>query len=168
MYKCKVKEDKGITLIALIVTIVALLIISGVTISAITDSENGVIENAKSAKDEAEKSEEYINVQKAVMKIKALSPTGLIDTADPKEKLEKELKKIDSNVLINKNVENDQILWEIEINTGENNKRKYIIFKNGNTSENNSITSIQVPNSTKPYLPEVARSLICPFEETTL
>ncbi len=57
------KKDKGITLIALIVTIIILLILAGITIGAIT-GDNGIINQAQSAKTENERSdiEEQINV----------------------------------------------------------------------------------------------------------
>lgn len=57
------KKDKGITLIALIVTIIVLLILAGITIGAIT-GDNGIINQAQSAKTENERSdiEEQINV----------------------------------------------------------------------------------------------------------
>lgn len=43
------KDDKGITLIALIVTIIMLLILAGVSISMLT-GQNGIINRAKQAK----------------------------------------------------------------------------------------------------------------------
>ena len=52
----KLKETKGITLIALVVTIVVLLILSGVSINLILDN-NGVIENAKEAKNQYEQAQ---------------------------------------------------------------------------------------------------------------
>lgn len=47
----KVKTTRGITLIALVVTIVVLLILAGITISLVF-SENGVIKKAGEAKEE--------------------------------------------------------------------------------------------------------------------
>ena len=46
--KTKIKQEKGITLIALVVTIVVLLILAGVSINAIF-SDNGIINKAKDA-----------------------------------------------------------------------------------------------------------------------
>ena len=45
------KKQKGITLIALVVTIVVLLILAGVTISLLLD-ENGIITKSKDARTE--------------------------------------------------------------------------------------------------------------------
>ena len=55
--KTKIKQERGITLIALVITIVVLLILAGVSINALF-SDNGIIERAKDAQnkvDEAEK-----------------------------------------------------------------------------------------------------------------
>ena len=45
----RTKENKGVTLIALAVTVIVLLIISGVTISYMT-GENGIINQSKESK----------------------------------------------------------------------------------------------------------------------
>ena len=52
----KKKENKGITLIALVITVIVLLISAGVTIAAIS-GENGIIQRAVEAKEETEKAE---------------------------------------------------------------------------------------------------------------
>lgn len=59
----KVKKEKGITLIALVVTIVVLLILAGVTIAMLT-GDNGILTQAGKAKEETEKAEfsEKINL----------------------------------------------------------------------------------------------------------
>ena len=54
--KLKIKQEKGITLIALVVTIIIMLILAGVSIKLAIDN-NGVIENAKEAKDQYEKAQ---------------------------------------------------------------------------------------------------------------
>ena len=57
------KGEKGITLIALVLTIIVLLILAGVSIAMLT-GENGILIQAKKAKEETEKAseEEYINL----------------------------------------------------------------------------------------------------------
>ena len=44
------KDNKGITLIALVVTIIVLLILAGITIATLTDNQNGIFTNAKRAR----------------------------------------------------------------------------------------------------------------------
>lgn len=48
------KNQKGITLIALVITIIVLLILAGVSITALTDDEKGVVTKAKEAANETE------------------------------------------------------------------------------------------------------------------
>ena len=52
--KGKIKERKGITLIALVITIIVLLILAGVSIAMLT-GENGILMQAQNAKAETEK-----------------------------------------------------------------------------------------------------------------
>ena len=54
--KLKNKQEKGITLIALVVTIIIMLILAGVSIKLAIDN-NGVIGNAKEAKDQYEQAQ---------------------------------------------------------------------------------------------------------------
>ena len=49
------KENRGITLIALVITIIILLILAGISISALTNQ--GLFKNAKAAQKETEKAE---------------------------------------------------------------------------------------------------------------
>ena len=49
----KIKESKGITLVALIITVIILLILAGVTISLVI-GENGLITRTKQAKEESD------------------------------------------------------------------------------------------------------------------
>ena len=60
--KTKFKENKGITLIALVITIIVLLILAGVSIAMLT-GENGILTQAQRAKtetEEAQKDEENV------------------------------------------------------------------------------------------------------------
>ena len=49
-------KNKGITLIALVITIIILLILAGITISSLTNT--GLFKNAKLAKEKTEKEQE--------------------------------------------------------------------------------------------------------------
>ena len=70
MYHNNLNKEKGITLIALIITIIVLLILAGVSIATIT-GENGLLERAKNAKEKTTISEndekEKINSAKNVI-----------------------------------------------------------------------------------------------------
>ena len=57
-----VKEKKGITLIALVITIIVLLILAGVTIATLT-GDNGILTQTTKAKEESEKAEIIEQIQ---------------------------------------------------------------------------------------------------------
>ena len=63
-------KEKAITLIALVITIIVLLILAGVTISALS-GQNGILQNALKAKEETEKAErkEQEEIQKLEMEM---------------------------------------------------------------------------------------------------
>ena len=77
------KEKNGITLIALIVTIVVLLILAGVSISMLT-GDNGIISKAKEAKKENNigSVKEEINIAFSSIKTKAISKDYVITVND--------------------------------------------------------------------------------------
>ena len=70
--KCKeqerktIKKNNGITLIALVITIIVLLILAGVTIATLT-GENGILTRASEAKEETRGAEveERVNLWKS-------------------------------------------------------------------------------------------------------
>ena len=59
------KNYKGITLIALVITIIVLLILAGVTIATLT-GDNGLLQKATTAKQENEKAKELELIKLAV------------------------------------------------------------------------------------------------------
>ena len=60
--KTKFKNAKGITLIALVITIIVLLILAGVTIATLT-GDNGILTQAGKAKDKTTEAESIERVQ---------------------------------------------------------------------------------------------------------
>ena len=71
------KKEKGITLIALVITIIILLILAGVTIAALT-GENGILRNVGKAKEETEKAQAEEN--KTLAELEELINNGGEDT----------------------------------------------------------------------------------------
>ena len=69
-----VKNNKGITLIALVITIIVLLILAGVSIAMLT-GQNGILTQASSAKSDTNKAEaaERINLELAALRAKVLA-----------------------------------------------------------------------------------------------
>lgn len=62
------KNDRGITMIALIVTIIVLIILAGISISSIS-GDNGIIKNSQEAKIEAEIADEKKGVENATVTV---------------------------------------------------------------------------------------------------
>ena len=75
--KLKIKQEKGITLIALVVTIVVLLILAGVSISLVLNN-NGVISKAKDAKNQY--AEAQTNEEKQLNEVSDWIDTKVGDT----------------------------------------------------------------------------------------
>ncbi len=113
-------NQKGITLIALIVTIIVLLILSGVTIANISGGETP-IEKAKQAKDETAIREEMEEIQTAInnSSIKGIrhgNYSGSIDAASIKAAL--------SNLVTDSSVITGNGPWQV---TGSKTGEKYVI-----------------------------------------
>ena len=85
--KQDIYKEKGITLIALVVTIVVLLILAAVSINMLT-GENGIIRQAQKAKEETEKGEEKEQVSLAVTAAMGKDEWGNIKKADLQEELD--------------------------------------------------------------------------------
>ena len=99
--KLKIKQEEGITLIALVVTIVVLLILAGVSISLVLNN-NGVISKAKDAKNSTEKGQAQDEVNLAVNYLQIEDATSTLTQEERRKILEDELRKIsaDSSVSI--------------------------------------------------------------------
>ena len=90
--KEKMKSSKGITLIALVITIIVLLILAAVTIATLT-GENGILTKATTAKDNTQKEEEKEQMRLAYATALANNSNNLEVSA---EELQKELEKLTS------------------------------------------------------------------------
>ena len=69
------QKNKGITLIALVITIIILLILAGITIATLT-GENGLFARAKQAKEETEKAQVDEKIKLALLEATIESETG--------------------------------------------------------------------------------------------
>ena len=93
------KNSKGITLIALVITIIVLLILAGVTIATLT-GDNGILNQAGKAKDKTTEAESIERVQ-----VEVAGSYGIDGTID-KEQLNKNLKNI-NGLIYNKKALSD-------------------------------------------------------------
>ena len=128
------KNSKGITLIALVITIIVLLILAGVTIATLT-GENGILTQASKAKDQTTESDAIERVQ-----VEVLGSYGTDGTIE-KDQLNKNLGNIDGLMLGETKFGGDNIIkslpaivtlngYDIEINNnGEVRKIPEIIAK---------------------------------------
>lgn len=116
----KSRENKGITIIALVVTIIILLILTGVTIATLT-VENGLLQRSEIAKEENKGAKELELIKLAVSATQA-EGQGIITT----ENLNKELK-----ANFNNDTEvSETLLWWIY-----KGNRSYKISKEGKVEE---------------------------------
>ena len=76
--KLNLKERTGITLIALVITIIVLLILAGVSIAMLT-GQNGILTQANNAKDETEQANAKEKVESAVIATMSQSKRGTLD-----------------------------------------------------------------------------------------
>ena len=102
----KIKQSKGITLIALVITIIVLLILAGVTITMLT-GDNGILKQATNARETNSKAEFEEQVKLAVMASK-VNDTASIDL----KTLDEELNKI-SGTTITKSADN-KLPWTVK------------------------------------------------------
>ena len=86
----KVKTEKGITILVLVITIIVLLILAGITISAIT-GDNGLIQNAGKAKESAEIDSEKEAVETATVEAMGKNKYGNVVKSELQEELNKDL-----------------------------------------------------------------------------
>lgn len=86
----KIKYEKGITLIALAVTVVVMLIIAGVSISSMT-GQNNTIDKANNVKEAVDNKEELDAIRIAIQEALNASRNGKLDKESLKKYLEQHL-----------------------------------------------------------------------------
>ena len=118
--KKDIKANKGITLIALVITIIVLLILAGVTIATLT-GDNGLLKKATTAKQDKEDSKE-LELIKLSVSAAQVAGKGTITT----ENLNNELK---SNLNSETDVVESSDYWYYKAN------KNYRIYKDGKIDE---------------------------------
>ena len=136
------KEEKAITLVALVVMIMTLLILAGITIATLTGN-NGILTQAQRAKNEIEnamrKEEEDLAKLEAIMEGRDI-PIIQVDDNNPGQ-LEQE----DTNTLIINSIE-DLVFFSYDVENGNRYENK--IVKLGTNLDFNSNKSYVDPNRT--------------------
>lgn len=130
-----VRNQNGITLLALSITIVILLILAGITVSVLI-GENGIISNSKEAKEETEISNEKEIIERATVQAMAEDSRGNIEQDNLQKKLASEAGEEKTEVTDNGT--------DFEIFFKES-KRCYVISKDGNIIDYISIVEDKSP-----------------------
>ena len=128
----KFKKNEGITLLALVVTIIVILILSTITINMLT-GENGIIKNTGKAKEATEIANEKEIVQRATVNAMGKNKYGDLKQSE----LEKQLNEEQEG-----KTEVTDVGDEFEILFKESN-RYYTVDKDGNISEEQIATKIE-------------------------
>lgn len=113
--KNKFNEKQGITLIALVVTIIVLLILAGISISMLT-GQNGILNKASEAKEKTETAQTEEKIKIAVMS--SMSENGNLIFSDLKSRL------IDSGIMLDENIN----AFPVKIS---NDEKRYLINSTG-------------------------------------
>ena len=126
-------KQKGITLIALVITIIVLLILAGVSIATLT-GQNGILTRANDAKEQTEIASEKEQVELAAAAALAEARGGEIQQSVLEEELGKYFK--DGNYEVEAGTNEDGTEgYIVTITENDENGRKYFVDKNGGLSE---------------------------------
>ena len=128
-----VKDKNGITLIALVITIIVLLILAGVSIATLT-GENGILTRANDAKTSTEIAEEREKIELSATAALAEDLGGEIDIDTLRTELGKYFKVGNYEVELGTNEDGTEG-YIVTITENDQNGRKYFVDKNGNVTE---------------------------------
>ena len=151
----KTKEAKGITLIALVITIIVLLILAGVTIATMT-GDNGILGKANDAKTQTEQAKEDENLKIAIAG--SYGTDGKLNLKDLKDNLENQGIDYDKNntgfpleVIVNgekKKIDaNGNVTVKLE--SVADSKTNGTVFKDTTTLEDTYGNQVKVPKGFK-------------------
>ena len=128
------EKEKGITLLALAITVIVLLILAGITIGAVT-GDNGIIRNAQNAKEDTEIANEKEVVEKATVQTMGNNKYGNVEKDGLQEELDKETG--DGKTEVSEADEYFKVVFK-------DSERSYLVDKNGNVMEVPDRSGIQV------------------------
>ena len=126
-------KQNGITLIALVITIIVLLILAAVSIATLT-GENGILTRANDAKEQTEIASEKERVELAAVGALAKDNGGEIEQGGLEEELGKYFEDGKYDVEPGTNEDGTE-RYVVTITENDENGRKYFVDKDGNVSE---------------------------------
>ena len=154
--KQKLKESKGITLIALVITIIVLLILAGVTIATLT-GDNGILKKAGDAKTQTEQAKEDENLKIAIAG--SYGTDGKLNLKDLKDNLENQGIDYDKNntgfpleVIVNgekKKIDANGNITTVKLESVADSKTKGTVFKDTTTLEDTYGNQVKIPKGFK-------------------
>ena len=129
--KGKILQEKGITLIALVVTIVVLLILAGVSIAALS-GDNGILQNATKAKEETDEATDIEKIKLAISEAQ-IGENGYqkLDTNNLQNAIDNQFGDEKANVIAN-----EEGTFSISISNSE---KTYCVDLNGNVEYNSNL-----------------------------
>ena len=134
---CRKKYNRGITLIALVITIIILIILAGISIAGLT-GENSIIKKAMTAKDETEKDSIIESVQLDIARAERDNKNGSLDKTQLIEILEKYFNTVPDNL-------NDDTILIAKDEYGKH-EIPFSDLYNGNLEDNVTVTDpITIP-----------------------
>ena len=144
------RKNKGITLIALVITIIVLLILAGVTISTLT-GDNGLITKAGDAKLQSEIAEEKDIISISAIQAQAENKQGVLEENKFSEALNTNSKAGNKASIISEDIGSFTVKFE--------SNRYYEVDKSGNISHIENVTgektlTVQCVNSKNEVLRE--------------
>ena len=154
--KQKLKESKGITLIALVITIIVLLILAGVTIATLT-GDNGILKKAGDAKTQTEQAKEDENLKIAIAG--SYGTDGKLNLKDLKDNLTNQGIDYDKNntgfpleVTVNgekKKIDANGNITTVKLESVADSKTKGTVFKDTTTLEDTYGNQVKIPKGFK-------------------
>jgi len=147
-------KERGITLIALVITIIVLLILAGVSIAMLT-GDNGILTQATESKKANIKGNEEEQIKLAMQSLKMKKQADNVSTIVAAEELQNQLIADGVKNVTVENGKNDSLLVKYQ-----ESKNQYTVSQNGSIGENEQKpeTEGDLPSTaeTKPFLPEGA------------
>ena len=147
---------RGITLIALVITIVVLLILAGVSIALLT-GQNGILTQTQNAKSLTDKSSDVEKIKLAIIGARLNSQSDSLDIQDIKEQLFENF--------------NDTIIYEETENYPINitvNSKNYSIYKNGVVLPKGQLTAESIDGTDNVNIKDIYGSYVSNYKSDSL
>lgn len=141
------KNEIGITLIALVITVIVLIILAGITITTLT-GDNGILTRAQEAKNKTEETTDIEKISLAITEAQ-ISDNGYqeIDEANFKEALENQFEGKNVQLINNKDES-----FRINLDNGS---KMYYVESNGQIISNENIVKISTAEDLKAFRDDV-------------